>query len=68
MDYLNEWYLFPSSIDKSICNRIKKLATNKWNNASIVLDPLDKRELTKEERKNRFCNYYRTNRRVEGSG
>jgi len=52
MDYINEWYSFTSSIDKSICNRIKKLAHNKWKDASIQLEPGDVgREFTEEERK-----------------
>jgi PKHD-type hydroxylase len=52
MDYINEWYTFSSSIDKSICNRIKKLAHNKWKDASVQLIPKDgSQELTEEERK-----------------
>jgi len=50
MDYINEWYTFSSSIDKSICNKIKKLAHNKWNDAAVHLEPKEK-GLTKEERK-----------------
>ena len=52
MDYINEWYTFSSSIDKSICNRIKKLAHNKWKDASVQLIRKDgSQELTEEERK-----------------
>ena len=50
MDYLNEWYIFPSSIDKNICNKIKKLAQNNWGEAAVELEPKVQRKLTKEER------------------
>ena len=33
--FTNEWFVFPNSIDKKTCNRIKSLGKGKWTEAGV---------------------------------
>ena len=44
---LNEWFIFNKAIDNKTCNKLKRLASKKWESASIDI----KKGTTDEERK-----------------
>ena len=31
----NDWYVFPSAIDKKTCNKIRRLSKGKWEESSV---------------------------------
>ena len=43
----NEWYIFEGALDKKICNKIKRLARNNWEESGVDIS----KEITDEERK-----------------
>jgi PKHD-type hydroxylase len=43
----NEWYYFVNGIDKKTCNKIKRLASGKWENSKVEIGDT---ETTAEER------------------
>ena len=48
MSSINEWFTFgEGAVDKKTCNKIKKLASKKWETSSVDT----KKEITDEERK-----------------
>ena len=49
LDFVNDWFIFDSVIDKKTCNKIKKVASGNWNQGSI--NKKQSAEITQKERR-----------------
>ena len=48
LDFVNDWFIFDSVIDKETCNKIKKVAKGNWSQGEVRQK--ESKKITKEER------------------